>query len=175
MKTCWNRLWRQDQPVRGRVLSARRQRARWALILSLVAAALAAAPARAEMGGISSLVVDGPPEAQESAFTPLRWAGATWYGPGFYGGRTACGQVLRPGTIGVAHRSLPCGTTVKFLFRGRQIVTTVIDRGPYGGDEAWDLTNGARQQLGFDGAGPIRYAVPLEYAGKAAVPGRAPR
>ena len=35
---------------------------------------------------------------------------ASWYGPGLYGNRTACGQTIRPSTLGVAHKRLPCGT-----------------------------------------------------------------
>ena len=34
---------------------------------------------------------------------------ASWYGPGFFGNRTACGQTLTRKTIGVAHRNLPAG------------------------------------------------------------------
>ena len=94
----------------------------------------------------------------------MQTAGATWYGPGFYGHQTACGQVLRPNTIGVAHRSLPCGTTVKFAYHGHSLVTTVIDRGPYTKGNAWDLTNGAREALGFEGSGQVHYAVALSYA-----------
>jgi rare lipoprotein A len=137
--------------------------------------ALLSTPAQAETGGASPLAASGVQAGAGIAFAPMRWAGATWYGPGLYGARTACGQVLRPSTIGVAHRNLPCGTTVKFAYRGRQIVTTVIDRGPYGNGNSWDLTNGARQLLGFDGSGPIRYAVSLQYARQARVPGRTGR
>ena len=43
-----------------------------------------------------------------------RWAYASWYGPGLYGNRTACGQTLGYGTLGVAHKSLPCGAKVTF-------------------------------------------------------------
>ena len=75
---------------------------------------------------------------------PMRSAGATWYGPGLYGNGTACGQTLRPGTIGVAHRTLPCGTTVKINYHGHSLVTKVIDRGPYTPGNDFDLTNGAR-------------------------------
>jgi rare lipoprotein A len=94
----------------------------------------------------------------------MRSAGATWYGPGFYGGRTACGQTLRPGTIGVAHRSLPCGTLVRFAYHGRSLVARVIDRGPYTDGNEWDLTNGARMALGFESSGLIRCAVALKFA-----------
>ena len=46
-----------------------------------------------------------------------RWAYASWYGPGLYGNRTACGQTLGPGTLGVAHKSLPCGSKVTLRHR----------------------------------------------------------
>ena len=91
--------------------------------------------------------------------SPMRSAGATWYGPGLYGNGTACGQTLRPGTIGVAHRTLPCGTTVKFNYHGHSLVTRVIDRGPYTSGNDFDLTNGARLALDFEGVGQVRYAV----------------
>lgn len=94
----------------------------------------------------------------------MQSAGATWYGPGLYGHRTACGQTLRPSTIGVAHRSLPCGTTIKFTYHGHSLITTVIDRGPYSTGNSWDLTNGARLALGFNGSGQVHYAVALSYA-----------
>jgi rare lipoprotein A len=94
----------------------------------------------------------------------MKTAGATWYGPGLYGNQTACGQVLRPNTIGVAHRKLPCGTTVKFAYRGRYLITKVIDRGPFTQGHAWDLTNGARELLGFDGSNRVRYALALSFA-----------
>jgi peptidoglycan hydrolase-like protein with peptidoglycan-binding domain len=86
-------------------------------------------------------------------------AGSTWYGPGFYGNRTACGKVLRTTTIGVAHRTLPCGTKVTFAYHGRYVVAPVIDRGPYSGGYTFDLTSGAAEALGFSGSGDLRFAV----------------
>jgi hypothetical protein len=135
--------------------------------LPLIAAILAllAPVARAGTGGAASGAAGEAAAGGGSlAFAPLRWAGATWYGPGLYGQHTACGQVLRPDTIGVAHRHLPCGTAVKFVYRGRAIVARVIDRGPYTRGNAWDLTNGARRALGFNGSGRIGYAVAVHYA-----------
>jgi peptidoglycan lytic transglycosylase len=117
------------------------------------------------MGGLSTTGISQTGEGLAFA-TPMRAAGATWYGPGLYGNRTACDQVLRPGTVGVAHRSLPCGTAVKFAYRGRQLVTTVIDRGPYSDGHAWDLTNGARQALGFEGSNRVLYALAVGAAAK---------
>jgi rare lipoprotein A (peptidoglycan hydrolase) len=74
---------------------------------------------------------------------------ASYYGPGFYGNRTACGQILREGTVGVAHKRLPCGTRVRFHYRGRTRRIEVIDRGPFIEPRRWDLTEGARRQLDF--------------------------
>src|ERR671931_599454 len=56
---------------------------------------------------------------------------ATWYGPGFYGKRTACGQRLTRTLIGVANRHLPCGPNVALSYRGQSILVPVIDRGPF--------------------------------------------
>jgi len=55
-----------------------------------------------------------------------------WYVPGFYGNRTACGLRYTRYVVGVAHRTLPCGTMVQFRWHGRLAVAPVIDRGPYG-------------------------------------------
>ncbi len=103
----------------------------------------------------------------ELSFTPLRYAGASWYGGTTMWGRsTACGQVLRPSTIGVANKTLPCGTPVKFVWHGHSIVAPVIDRGPYIRGRAWDLTAAAAEALEFEGIGRIQYAVAIEYARK---------
>jgi rare lipoprotein A (peptidoglycan hydrolase) len=136
------------------------------LSTAIATVALAAVPAQAATGGASSVAFGGGADTsgQDIAFSPMRTAGATWYGPGLYGNRTACGEVLRPSTIGVAHRKLPCGTTVKFAYRGHYLITRVIDRGPYTRGHAWDLTNGARQMLGFDGSNRVRYAIARNFA-----------
>lgn len=83
---------------------------------------------------------------------------ATWYGPGFWGNRTACGQRLRKKTRGVAHRRLPCGTKVVIAHRGRFARTRVIDRGPYANHANWDLTRKVARELNFESTGPIRVA-----------------
>jgi rare lipoprotein A (peptidoglycan hydrolase) len=72
---------------------------------------------------------------------------ATWFGPGFYGQATACGQMLTPAVIGVANRTLPCGTLVKVTYKGHALVVPVLDRGPYANHADWDLTAGAAQAL----------------------------
>ncbi|HVW46738.1 MAG TPA: septal ring lytic transglycosylase RlpA family protein, partial [Solirubrobacterales bacterium] len=63
--------------------------------------------------------------------TSYRYAGASYYGPGLYGNGVACGGTLEPGTLGVANKTLPCGTLVKLRYHGRSVTVPVIDRGPY--------------------------------------------
>jgi rare lipoprotein A len=85
---------------------------------------------------------------------------ATWYGPGFYGRKTACGRRLTKTILGVAHKTLACGTQVQVSYRGHTIVVPVIDRGPFAHHASWDLTAAAAKQLGMTvtsrvGAAPL--------------------
>lgn len=55
-----------------------------------------------------------------------------WYGPGFYGNGTACGQTMDKYLIGVASRTLPCGTLITISWNGHsRSHVPVVDRGPY--------------------------------------------
>lgn len=85
-----------------------------------------------------------------AVMTVFRQTEATWYGPGFYGNSTACGQTYTETIIGVAHRTLPCGTNVTFFFNGVVLTVPVIDRGPYSSAD-WDLSAEAARRLGFTG------------------------
>ena len=111
-----------------------------------------------------ALIRGGARSASTSPELPLtvfRPAIATWYGPGFYGRQTACGFEMTEDLVGVAHRSLPCGTNVAVRYGSRTLVVPVVDRGPYGSAARWDLTAAAAQQLGFtatDRIGVIRLA-----------------
>ena len=135
---------------------------RAAALVALAILALGAGTAQASPGGASP--VASTTAGQDLVFSPFRSAGASWYGPGLYGHKTACGQTLRATTIGVAHRNLPCGTVVKFVYHGNAVVAPVIDRGPYVKGRAWDLTAAASKALEFEGVGMVRYAVAVSYA-----------
>ncbi|MDQ6805002.1 MAG: septal ring lytic transglycosylase RlpA family protein, partial [Actinomycetota bacterium] len=87
--------------------------------------------------------------------TVYRPAVATYYGTGFFGKRTACGTILRASTLGVASRTLKCGTPVQIYYRGRSIVVPVIDRGPYANHASWDLTQATAQALGMLGTATV--------------------
>jgi len=71
---------------------------------------------------------------------------ASWYGPG---GTTACGEALGAGTLGVANRTLPCGTPVTLRYNGRTLRVPVIDRGPFVAGRDYDLTYATKIALGM--------------------------
>lgn len=128
-------------------------------------AAATPAPVEAESAAPEESTTTTAFNEAELSFAPFRLAGASWYGGKTMWGRsTACGQILRPTTIGVANKRLRCGTPVKFIWHGRSIVAPVIDRGPYIKGRAWDLTAAAAEALGFEGVGRIRYAIAIQYA-----------
>lgn len=112
--------------------------------------------------GVSAATRTTPPVARANApkvglpyVGPLAWmsAVASSYGPGLYGRTTACGQVLQPTTIGVAHKTMACGTRLKFIGRSGQIVAaTVIDRGPYVAGRTFDITEGTVKLMGYSSA-----------------------
>ncbi|HYM58204.1 MAG TPA: septal ring lytic transglycosylase RlpA family protein [Solirubrobacteraceae bacterium] len=84
-----------------------------------------------------------------------RYANASWYGPGFFGRRTGCGGRLGIGQLGVAHKTLPCGTRITLRHGGHSVRVPVIDRGPYSGMREYDLTAATARRLHFRGHGSI--------------------
>lgn len=87
-----------------------------------------------------------------------RRAAVSWYGPGLYGQKLSCGGRLSPGTLGVAHKTLPCGTRVTLRKGNRVIRVRVVDRGPYVGGREFDLTSATRAKLHFGGVGSLLVA-----------------
>ncbi len=72
--------------------------------------------------------------------------------------------------MGVAHKTLPCGTKVKLRYHGRSVTVPVIDRGPYVAGRDYDLTEAVKEKLGFPGVGtvlrqPLGGEAELELAG----------
>ncbi|TMM19199.1 MAG: hypothetical protein E6F96_03435 [Actinobacteria bacterium] len=77
---------------------------------------------------------------------------ASWYGGG---GALACGGSLTSATMGVASRTLPCGTLVTLRFSGRSVRVPVVDRGPFVAGREFDLTEATKQALGFGDTGQL--------------------
>lgn len=80
---------------------------------------------------------------------------ASWYGPGLYGHRMACGGVLTAATVGVAHRWLRCGSRLTVCYVGRCSRALVVDRGPYVAGRELDLTGALATRLRFSGVGRV--------------------
>jgi hypothetical protein len=104
--------------------------------------------------GIHDRRVSGS-ESVTRRVTVYRPAAASYYGPGLYGGALACGGTLEPGTLGVAHKWLPCGTKVRLRYRGRSVTVPVVDRGPYVAGRDFDLTEATKERLHFPDIGVV--------------------
>ena len=76
---------------------------------------------------------------------------ASSYGPGLYGNPTTSGEILKPTTRGIAHKTLPLGSKVRLTDprTKRSVVTKVIDRGPFVGDRQADITTQSTKDLGY--------------------------
>lgn len=96
--------------------------------------------------------------AKQQAHRPFRWAQASWYGPGFYGHPLACGGTLRYDTHGVAHKTLPCGNSVR-ICAARCMTVRVVDRGPYVAGREFDITAATKNAIGFGGTGAVRVRI----------------
>jgi rare lipoprotein A len=79
-------------------------------------------------------------------------AGASWYGGG---GGLACGGELTSSTLGVANKTLPCGTLVTLRYGGHSVRVPVVDRGPYVAGREFDLTEATKRALGFGDTGDV--------------------
>jgi rare lipoprotein A (peptidoglycan hydrolase) len=112
--------------------------------------------ALAGSGTKTASAATAPPTATSDAtLSVYRQVLVTWYGPGFYGRHTACGERLTRSIVGVAARTLPCGTPVSLRYRGQTLVVPVIDRGPYGTAAVLDLTHAAAAELGVKETVPV--------------------
>ncbi len=76
-----------------------------------------------------------------------------------YGHAVACGGIMRPAELGVANKTLPCGTMVTFKYGNRAVRVPVIDRGPYIPGRMWDISGAAAEALHFPGLGPVQYRI----------------
>jgi rare lipoprotein A len=95
---------------------------------------------------------DRPTQRPLGRLNVFRLAEASWYGGG---GSLACGGLLTTSTMGVANKTLPCGTLVTLRYNGRTVRVPVIDRGPYVAGREFDLTEATKNALGFAGVGEV--------------------
>ena len=103
------------------------------------------------------------PASQAVLPRPSIHGAASWYGPGFYGRRTANGETFRPDTLTAAHRTLPFGTRVRVtnLVNGKTVVVRINDRGPFRRHRLIDLAHGAATVLQMKRAGEVPVALDI--------------
>jgi rare lipoprotein A (peptidoglycan hydrolase) len=78
---------------------------------------------------------------------------ATWYGNVRSNMHTASGRAFDENEFTCAHKTLPFGTRIAVTFRGKRVIVTVTDRGPYGRGRVIDLTKRAAAVIGLRSAG----------------------
>jgi rare lipoprotein A len=86
---------------------------------------------------------------------------ASYYADALRGRPTASGAPYDPSSLTCAHRSHPFGTRLRVteLARGRSVVVTVNDRGPFVAGRVVDLSRAAATALGIIGPGLARVRV----------------
>ena len=71
---------------------------------------------------------------------------------------SGCGTLLAPKTLGVDHQVLPCGAKVFVAYRGKTVLTTVVDRGPFTPRFDFEVTPALAELLGLSGVQTIRWS-----------------
>lgn len=88
---------------------------------------------------------------------------ASWYGPGYHGKRTACGEKFDQDALTAAHGSWPCGTKVRvtLLSTGKSAVVVINDLFPNHKGRLIDVSRGAARAIGLiaPGTGKVKVEV----------------
>lgn len=122
----------------------------------------------AMLAGVLALAVahQNASTARAAGPQPAVGAGTGWYGAiagverGYpaRGRRSTCGWLLEPGTLGVVHPVLPCGTKLFVELGGKRVYTEVVDRGPVPSAVDFDLTAALAAKVGLTGSRDVRWA-----------------
>jgi rare lipoprotein A len=86
---------------------------------------------------------------------------ASWYGPGFHGGKTANGERFDQDGLTGAHRTLPLPSIVRVtnLDNGKSALVRINDRGPFARDRIIDLSKASATKLGVIRTGTAKVRV----------------
>jgi rare lipoprotein A (peptidoglycan hydrolase) len=95
----------------------------------------------------------GLPAAAGDWYTAL----AAPYAPSKGRLKSACGVAIGSTTIGVAHPVLPCGVKLYVEYKGKQVLTQVIDRGHTVPGREFDLTQALATLLKVQGTQTIQW------------------
>lgn len=132
-----------------RTLAHTRTRAHGRFRVSYTPRTIGSSPTRLRFAGNATALGTRKRLARLNVF---RLAGASWYGGG---GTMACGGALTSSTLGVANKTLPCGTLVTLRYGGHAVRVPVVDRGPYVAGRDFDLTEATKRALGFGDTGDV--------------------
>jgi len=124
------------------------QRTVWLAAVTLVLAVGALALARRDAGG---------GHAKLPHVVSFYTTKAAPYRPTAGHRRTACGEPFTDQTLGVAHPELPCGVKIFIRFHGKEVLTQVVDRGPYVPGREFDITKALADRLGLHGVQTIQW------------------
>ena len=118
---------------------------------------------RGGLAGLALLLAAGcghGPRAGGEAAGEAEEGLASFYADSFRGRLTASGAPYDPAALTCAHRTLPFGTRLRVteLGRGRSVVVTVNDRGPFVRGRVVDLSRAAAAAIGIveRGVAPVR-------------------
>ena len=103
-------------------------------------------------------------EAPRTRVTPgVHVGGASWYGPGFNGKKTASGEIFDETKFTAAHRTLPLGSRARVinLKNGESVEVLINDRGPYVEGRIIDLSQAAARALGMIDRGVTEVQIEL--------------
>ena len=129
----------------------------WLAAITLIVGVAALALARRDAGGNQNLPDSIPVPGTKNGYYRARVApyGATPSRP-----RTACGEAFTKDTIGISHPTLPCGVKLYIRFHGREVLTQVVDRGPFAPGRDFDVTKALANRLDLHGTQTVewRYA-----------------
>ena len=130
-------------------------------------------PVSLPTGGGGGYKVGSPYQIGDTWYYPREQPGydetgvASWYGPDFYGHRTANGEMYDGTQMTAAHRTLPMPVNVRVtnLDNGRSVVVRINDRGPYAKGRIIDLSAAAANALDVVAHGTAK--VRVTYLGRA--------
>jgi hypothetical protein len=129
-----------------------------ALALLSATAALAVVEWQTERSPADELSALRGPVAWTTAFAGSR-------GPAGDAQRTTCGQVLGPKSLGVTHAVLPCGTKLVLRYRGREVLTEVIDHALVEPGRQLEVTEALAALLGVEDTVELEWRFATEEAG----------
>lgn len=81
---------------------------------------------------------------------------ASWYQEGRL---TANGEYFNPNAFTAASRTLPFGTLVKVVYKGKSVIVRINDRGPYVRGRVLDLARAAARKIGCKGVCKVEYYI----------------